>query len=210
MSPLYYIKNILPKEYFNFGKALYFLLFIEILFNASWSLIGPFFAVFITTQIKGGDVILIATASFLFWISKSLSAPLIGFLSDRLKGIKDELFFMKVGIILNTLTILGYYFSYLPIHIIFFEIIHGIGSSLYYPPRISLLVQLLKEERTSSYFGLNDSFVGILIAFSILFGGILINFLGFKNIFLLSAFICFLPFLIIKKKLNISDKDLKL
>jgi len=195
------------KNFFNFSKALYFFLLIEILFNASWSLIGPFFAIFVTTQIKDGSLILIAVASFLFWISKSLSAPLIGFLADRLKGIKDELFFMKLGIILNTLTILGYYFSSLSWHIIFLEIIHGIGSSLYYPPRISLLVYLLTEEKTSSYFGINDSLVGILIAFSILFGGLLINFLGFKKIFLLSAFICFIPFLILKKKINLSELE---
>jgi len=204
---MFYEKNI--RNFLNFNRALYFLLFIEILFNASWSLIGPFFAVFLTTQIKGGSVILIATTSFLFWISKSLFAPLVGFLSDKLKGVKDELFFMKLGIILNVFTILGYYFSSLPWHIIFLEIIHGIGSSLYYPPRISLLIQLLKEGRTSSYFGINDSLVGILIAFSILFGGVLINFLGFKKIFLLAAFICFLPLLILKRKINISESDLK-
>lgn len=44
------------ESYAKYSKNLYLLLVIDILFNGSWSLIGPFFAVFITNQIKGGDI----------------------------------------------------------------------------------------------------------------------------------------------------------
>ena len=178
------------ENYIKYNKNLYLLLLIDFLFNGSWSLIGPFFAVFITNQIKGGDISLVGLASLLFFIFKSLSSPIVGLICDRFYGIQDEIKFLKIGIILNSLSLLGYFFSYLPWHILFLEVIHGIGVSLYAPPRISLLMHLLKKNRGGFYFGLNDSVVGILVGFSIFLGSFFIKLFGFKTVFLIAFFIC--------------------
>ena len=178
------------ESYAKYSKNLYLLLVIDILFNGSWSLIGPFFAVFITNQIKGGDIFLVGLASLIFLVSKSISTPIVGFICDRIYGVQDEVKFLKIGIILISLSILGYFFSYLPWHVIFLEIIRGIGISLYAPPRMSLLVHWLKKNRGGFYFSLNDSLVGILVGIAIFLGSIIIKFFGFKTVFLIAFFIC--------------------
>jgi predicted MFS family arabinose efflux permease len=194
------------ESYAKYSKNLYLLLLIDILFNGSWSLIGPFFAVFITNQIKGGDIFLLGLASLIFWIFKSLSSPIIGFICDRIHGIQDEVKFLKIGIILNSLSLLGYFFSYLPWHILFLEIIHGIGVSLYSPPRLSLLIHSLKKDRGGFYFGLNESLVGILIGLSIFLGSAIIKFFGFKTVFLIAFFICFSNLILISS-LKLKDNS---
>lgn len=153
--------------------------------QAGWGLVGPIFAIFLTQQIKGGDLRMVGFVATCYWITKSFIQPFIAKFLDKEHGEKDDFIFLVTGMYVANLVPLGYIFSTQPWHIYTLEIIRGIAMACVIPTWSAIFTRHIDRGREAFSWSMQSTGIGIAIGISGAFGGLLASALGFKIIFLL-------------------------
>lgn len=157
----------------------------DLIFLSALGLINPIFAVFITDQIKGGDVKMIGFAAAIYWIVKSLLQVPIGNFLDKRKGEKDDLYFLIFGYLIVALVPFGYIFSFLPWHIYILEGVYAIGMAMYYPSWCAIFTRHIDKGKEAFEWSLESATLGIGAGITGAVGGILASKFGFDLVFIL-------------------------
>lgn len=181
------------------NKIIKVLILSDLVLLFGWGLISPILAIFITQQIKGGDVKLAGIAIGIYWLSKSIIQIPIARYLDKRKGEKDDYYFMIFGIILTSLVPLGYIFATLPWHIYLLQLIHSFGMGMNIPAWGGIFIRHTDKGKEALSWGLESSSIGIGAGIAGILGGIVAKSFGFTPLFIgvfilgmISAFLCFL------------------
>ncbi len=191
------------------NKIIKILILSDLVLLFGWGLISPILAIFITQQIKGGDVKLAGMAIGIYWLAKSIIQIPIARYLDKRKGEKDDYYFMIFGIILTSLVPLGYIFATLPWHVYLLQLIHSLGMGMNIPAWGGIFIRHTDKGKEALSWGLESSSIGIGAGIAGILGGIVAKSFGFTPLFIgvfvlgiISAFLCFL----IKKGLLPKEK----
>ena len=148
-------------------------------------------------------------AAGVYWLAKSLLQIPIGRYLDKVKGEKDDYYFMIFGIFLSSLVPLGYIFAKLPWHIYLLQIVHAIGMAMNIPAWGGIFVRHVDKGKEALSWSLESSAIGIGTGIAGILGGTIAKVFGFVPLFILvfllgmvSAFLLFL----ISKDLIPKDK----
>lgn len=166
------------------NKTIKTLIFSDFLLQSGWGLIGPIFAIFITQQIKGGNVATVGFIAATFWLTKSITQPFIAHFLDLKKGEKDDFNFLIKGMYLANLIPLGYFFSTQIWHIFLLEIIRGLAMACVVPAWAGIFTRHIDKGWEAFSWSLESTAIGFAAAFAAAFGGVLAAFLGFKIVFI--------------------------
>lgn len=166
------------------NKTIKTLIFSDFLLQSGWGLIGPIFAIFITQQIKGGNVATVGFIVATFWLTKSITQPFIAHFLDLKKGEKDDFNFLIKGMYLANLIPLGYFFSTQIWHIFLLEIIRGLAMACVVPAWAGIFTRHIDKGWEAFSWSLESTAIGFAAAFAAAFGGVLAAFLGFKIVFI--------------------------
>ncbi len=174
----------------------------DLIFLSAFGFITPIFAVFITQQIKGGDVKVVGFAVATYWILKSLlQIPISRFL-DKTKGEKDDFYFLVFGFLIAAIVPFGYIFSSLPWHIYILEAIYSLGMAMAYPSWCAIFTRHIDKGREASEWGLDSTVLGLGTGITGAVGGILVSQFGFNMVFVIVGILALigasLPILIYK------------
>jgi len=190
---------------------------IKILILSDVALIGgigfitPIFAIFLTSQIKGGNIEVAGYAAAIYWIVKSLVVIPFGQYLDKNHGEKDDLLFIIIGNILGALAIFGYIFSRLPWHIYILQIVYAIGMAMNTPGYTAIFTRHIDKGREAFDWSIRSCLIGIGAGVSGALGGIIAYRFGFNTLFIgVGVFIlvsALLPFFISKE---LSPKNKKM
>lgn len=190
------------KKFFNINKIVRSLIGADILFLSAFGLIAPVFAVFITEQIKGGDVKIIGFAAGIYWILRAILQVPIGRFLDKTEGEKDDFYFLIIGYILATLVPFGYIFSSLPWHIYLLAVVNALGMAMAYPAWCAIFTRHIDKGREALEWGSYGTAVDLGIGAAGAIGGLLVSKFGFNLVFLFVGIIALvgglLPILIYK------------
>lgn len=193
----------------SINKVIKILILSDLILLFGWGLIVPILAIFITEQIKGGDVRVAGMAIGLYWLVKSIIQIPIGRYLDQKKGEKDDYYFMIFGIFLASLVPLGFIFAKLPWHIYFLQIIHALGMAMNIPAWGGIFVRHVDKGKEALSWSFESSAIGIGAGIAGILGGAIAKFFGFVPLFIgvfvfgiISAFLLFL----ISKDLIPKDK----
>jgi hypothetical protein len=182
--------------------------------NSGWGLIAPIFAIFITQQIEGGSLEVVAFAASIFWITKSIIQPFLANFLDLVKGEKDDFNFLVSGMFLAALVPFGYFFANQIWHVFLLEFIRGIAMACVVPAWYGIFTRHINKGWEAFSWSVQSTTLGFAAGFSAALGGLVATFLGFQVVFLL---VCFLKIisasllLLIKKDLfspKVSNADL--
>lgn len=177
----------------------------EVLLWSAWNFIAPIAAIFVTTNIKGGNVE-VAAASYSIYLT---SRVLFELLSGRfLAKTKDRTKFIVsiAGIALMSISYVGFAFSQDIISLGLFYILLGMGLGTASPAKNSLFSMHLDKSQESSEWGIADAtaFLGMAIAGVI--GGMIAKQYGFQSLFILAALVNILSiipyYMMLKKKVS--------
>ena len=172
------------KNIFNINKVLRVLVASDILIFSGFGLMSPIFAVFITGQISGGNLITVGIAEAIYLASKSLLQIPIGILIDETKGQKIDFWLSFAGSILSALAILLYIFASTPAHIYLIGLLFGIAGALAYPAWMGLFSRNLETGRESFIWGLHSTTTELSSAITAALGGFVAERFGFGSLFL--------------------------
>lgn len=164
----------------------------DLIFVSAFGLIAPIFAIFITDQIKGGDVRVVGFAAAIYWILKSLLQLPIGRYLDKNVGEKDDFYFVIIGYFLATLVPLGYIFSYLPWHIYTLQTLYAIGMGMAIPGWAAIFTRHIDKGKEAFEWSLESTAIGLGTGITGAIGGILASKFGFNLVFIIVATVAFM------------------
>lgn len=165
------------------NKIIKILTFSDWLIISGFGLIAPIFAIFITRHIEDGTLIVVGIASAIYLMSKSLLQLVVAKYLDRIKGEKDDFYWLVVGSFLFSIGPFLYLLCYLSWHIYLVQLIYGIGSALAYPGWCAIFTRHIDKQKQAFEWSLYDTLIGLGTAVAAWLGAVIADRLGFAALF---------------------------
>lgn len=185
------------------SKIVVSLMISDFLLHSGWGFVGPIFALFLSERIEGFSIGMVGLAAGIFWITKSTAQPFVARIMDLIKGDKDDMNFLIVGLIVISFLSLGYIFATNIYHIFIIEFIRGLAQALIVPAWLGMFTHYMDKDWRSLTWAVHSTLVGYALGFTAVFGGIIADKIGFQTVFLLvstSAMFSAITVYITKKK----------
>jgi len=190
----------------SINKVIKILILSDVFLLTGFGFITPIFAIFITQRITIGNTIEAAKiAGFsmgIYWAIKSILQIPFGKYLDKIKGEKDDLWFIVIGNVLAALAVFGYMFSLIPWHIYLCQGIYALGMAMNIPGWCAIFTRHIDKGKEAFEWSTNSTLIGIGAAISGALGGIIAAEFGFNILFLGAGVFAlasaFLPFSVYK------------
>lgn len=169
---------------------------------SAWNFITPIFAIFAATQIPGGNVEIAASAFSTYLVVRVVFELISGNYLTK----NNEIQKIKItiaGMILISISYLGFAFTGSILQLFLFYAITGIGMGISSPAKNSLFSTHLDKNREPAEWGIYDAVVFMGMALSAALGGFIANKYGFQSLFFLACmvnFIGILPYILYIRK----------
>lgn len=161
---------------------------------SAYNFIIPIFAVFVTTNIRGGNVQIAASAYSFFLIARVI----FELITCKYFGKSNEFhkFIATIaGILFISLGYLGFAFSHTVVSLFMFFGIAGMGLGIASPVKNSLFSTHLDKNKETTEWGIYDAVTFIGMASTAALGGFIASAYGFNFLFILAAAVNFLGIL---------------
>lgn len=162
------------------NRVIKVLIFSDFLLNAGWGLLGPIFAIFLTQQIKGGDIKLAGFCAGTYWIVKSICQPFIAHHLDKNHGEVDDFYFLVSGYFLVSFVPIGYIFATLPWHVLGLQVIYALGMACAIPTWAGIFTRHIDKGRENFEWSLESTSLGFAAGVTGALGGLIASWIGFK------------------------------
>jgi len=193
----------------SINKIIKILILSDVTLVTGLGFVAPIFAIFLTSQIQGGNVKVAGYAAAVYWIVMSLVVIPFGRYLDKNHGEKDDIWFISIGSVLAALAVFGYIFSYFPWHIYCLQALYAIGMGMNIPGYTAIFTRHIDKGREAFDWSIRAALIGIGTGIAGALGGIIASRFGFNILFIgIGIFIllsAFLPF-VIMKNIFISNK----
>lgn len=171
------------------NKSLNTLLLINNIFVLAANMFPPIFALFVKEI--GGDVLSAGGLWAVFSIVTAILTLIITRYGDRLKEIE---YLLAAGYAFRTIAWIGYFFSYSLWQLYVLQFILAIGEALGTPAFNAIYSRHLDKGSFVKQWGINNSFNFFIAGIAALVGGVVVFYLGFRNLFLMMAFLSVVSF----------------
>jgi MFS family permease len=159
----------------------------DIMMMGAVALLSPVFAIFITDTIKGGSIEVVGIAMAIYAVTKSIFQMPIAWFIDKIKGEKDDFWFMFVGSFLSAIIPILYIFVKTPSELYLVQFIYGLIIAATFPTWLAIFTRHIDKEREGTEWAIYQTMVDFSTAIFAFLGGFLAMRFGFKNLFLLTA-----------------------
>ena len=161
------------------------LTFSDVLIVSGWGLVNPLFAVFLTQQIKGGNLELVGLSTAVYCILRSVLQLPFARLIDSVKGEIDDFILMAAGSAIMSLVPFLYFFATTNIHILLLQGLLGVSSAMVSPGWLAIFTRHIDSHIEAEEWGLYNAMVGLGGALTSALGGFAAERLGFRPLFLI-------------------------
>lgn len=168
----------------------------DIMFFSAFGLIGPIFAIFVTSQVVGATIATAGFAATINLLTRALLQMPIARYIDRHKGEKDDFIFMVAGSTLISIVPFAYLFVVVPWHLYLAQVVLGIGGALANPGWYAIFTRHIDKNKEGTEWTLENVGVGLAAAGTAAIGGVLAQYFGFHNLFLIVGILSLLGLII--------------
>lgn len=199
--------------YFNIksiSPVVRFLTLADILILGGLGLISPVFAVYIVETIPDAGTEVVGIAMMIYLLTKSIGQIPVGNLIDKIKGERDDFWFLFVGWLFFSLVPLAYIFISTAWQLYLIEFFYGLMAAAVFPSWYAIFTRHMDRDKEGVEWGAYNTLIDLGGALAAGMGGILASFFGFQSLFILSSFIIFLgalSTLFIYKDMRMPKKD---
>lgn len=185
------------------NKIIKILIFSDVALVSGFGFIVPIFAIFLVGKIQGGNVEMVGYAAAIYWIVNSLTIIPCAKYLDKVRGERDDLWFIIIGNVLAAVSVIGYIFSYLPWHVYLLQAVYALGMSMNVPGYSAIFTRHIDKDKEAFDWSVRTALIGLGSGASGALGGIIANRFGFNTLFIgVAIFIlisAILPILIFKQ-----------
>jgi len=161
------------------------LTFSDVLVVSGWGLINPIFAVFLTQQIKGGNLELVGLSTAVYCILRSALQIPFARLIDSVKGEIDDFALMAAGSAVMSLVPFLYFFATTNVQILLLQGLLGVSSAMVSPGWLAIFTRHIDKHIEAEEWGLYNAMVGLGGALTGALSGFLAEKIGFRPLFLI-------------------------
>jgi MFS family permease len=172
------------KVYFTINKILRTLVLSDVLIIASYGLMSPIFAIYLTDTISGGSLLVVGIAETIYLTVKSLLQIPIGILIDRTEGEKIDFWLVFIGSLIEAACIFLYIFAKTPLHIYIIQFLFAIGSAIF-PAWMGLFTRNMEKGKESFVWSLHTTPTELGGAVAASLGALIANAYGFNFLFVI-------------------------
>ena len=144
-----------------------FLIISDTVLVGAAALLGPIFALFIEDFIQGGNEAVAGLAAGIYLFTKSILQIPIAHFIDRVRGEKDDFWFMFIFTLLGAFLPLFYLFINTPFQLYIVEFFMGLFAAFTFPTYMAIFTRHIDKDKEGTewgiYFTLTD-LVGALFA----------------------------------------------
>jgi MFS family permease len=178
-------------SHFHVNRIVESFIISETLLWSAWNFITPIFAIFVISQIKGGDIQIAASAFSAYLITRVIFEIIAGrFLIEKTD--KSKLTVTILGMILMSIAYIGFSFTNTILLLFAFYVLIGIGLGVASPAKSSLFTEHIDKGKSSTEWSLYDAVVLIGVASATALGGFIAGSYGFRVLFILASVVNFL------------------
>ena len=161
------------KHYFlgDINPVIRFLVISDTVILGASGLLGPIFALFIEEFIQGGNEAVAGLAASIYLFTRSVFQIPIAHLIDKIRGEKDDFWFMFVFSILMAVTPLSYLFINTPLELYIVEFFLGLFSAFTYPTFMATFTRHIDREKEGTEWGVYFTLTGLTSALLAAIGG---------------------------------------
>ncbi len=159
----YFLKDINP--------VIRFLILSDVVVIGAAALLGPIFALFIEDFIVGGSVEVAGIAAGVYLFSKSILQIPMAHLLDKIKGEKDDFWFMFIFTILMSLLPLFYLIIHTPLQLYIIQFALGIFTAFTFPSFMAIFTRHIDKNKESTEWGVYFTLTDIASAGFAVIGG---------------------------------------
>lgn len=149
------------------------------LFWLSINLIGPFLSIFFV-GLDGVGLTEVGIASLIFYLSFGLIEPVMGVLSDLIKGLKDEAVLLVFGYLARGLLLIWFATATDVWHLYMFQFLLGAFRAIAGPADRVLFSKSLARKPNATLWGIDESLVNLSAALGAGIGGYMVGMYGFR------------------------------
>ena len=162
----------------------------DVLIISGWGLVGPIFAVYITSQIPGGNLELIGLSTAVFLVLKSFLQIPVAKLIDRRRGEIDDMLIMAAGSLIISLVPFLFLKIRTPLELLLVQALHGIGGALITPGWCAIFTRHIDIHQEAEEWSIYNSTTNLGAALAGALGGFLAEKFGFQLLYLIIGTVC--------------------
>ena len=173
------------------------LIYSDVLLVSGIGLVSPFFAIFLTQQIKGGNIEIAGIATTIFLVTRSVGQIPISWVLDKIKGELDDYAGLLISTIFQSLIYFLYIFINQPWQIFVIEFFAGLLSSISLSAWLAIFSRHIDHNKEGLEWGIYNTLTDIGSAITAGVGGVIVQNFGFRFIFIFVGIISILGSLLI-------------
>lgn len=170
----YFLKDINP--------VIRFLIISDTVLIGAAGLLGPIFALFITSFIDGGNESVAGIAAGVYLFSRSILQIPIAHLLDAIRGEKDDFWFMFVFSMLIAVVPLLYLVIHTPLQLYIVQFILGLLTAFTYPAFMAIFTRHIDKNKEGTEWGIYFTLTDITSAALAVIGGYMAFTAGFHTL----------------------------
>lgn len=175
----------------SINKVIKALILSNFFLESGWGLLAPIFAIFLLENIAAGNVAegarIAGYSALIFWTVKSTLQIPIAYYVDKVKGEKDDFWFMVFGTLLGSTIPFAYLLASLPWHVYLLQCLWALAMAMLVPSRQAVFSRYIDKDREAFAWGLDSTFMGFGIGICGALGGVIVSLFGFKAVFFLAG-----------------------
>lgn len=167
-------KRSVPSRHFflrDMSPVIRFMILSDILIVGAGGLLGPVFALFIEDYIIGGGEAVAGIAAGIFLFTKSILQIPVANMIDRVRGEKDDFWFLTTFSLLMGAMPLAYLFISTPMQLYVVQFFYGIVTALTFPSYMTIFTRHIDKGKEGTEWGVYYTFTDIVSALLAVVGG---------------------------------------
>lgn len=156
----------------------------DVLIVSGFGLLAPIFAVFITDNIVGGSLEVVGISSMIYALTYGLSQIPFGLWIDKIRGERDDFWFMFIGSMgISTVPFL-YLLVETPIALYITQFVYGAFSSMISPAWMAIFTRHIDDGQEGFQWSVYNTLVSLGTALAAAVGAFFASRFGFDNLFI--------------------------
>jgi MFS family permease len=187
------------KHYFlrDINPVIRFLIVSDTLLIGAAGLLGPIFALFIEGFIVGGNEAVAGIAAGVYLFSRSILQIPIAHLLDKIRGEKDDFWFMFVFSLLISVVPLLYLVISTPLQLYLVQLVLGFFTAFTYPAYMAIFTRHIDHNKEGTEWGIYFTLTDVTSAGFAVIGGFLAASVGFPVLIVLVSLLSVLGSLLL-------------
>lgn len=187
------------KHYFlrDINPVIRFLILSDVLMLGAVGLLAPIFAFFIEDFIQGGSAAVAGLSAAIFLATKSVAQIPLAHLIDKIRGERDDFWFLIISSTVTSLIPLCYLFIHTPGELYLVQFVYGLSTAITTPSFMTLFTKNIDHGKEGVEWGIYYTLADLVGAAMAGLGGFLASAYGYTLLIVMVSVFMFLGSLLL-------------